>query len=316
MNVRVSEPVATREAPFADALVALARSRDDIVVLSADLSKYTDLIPFAEAFPDRFVQVGMAEQNMMGIAGGLAKRGFLPIAVTYGVFASRRAYDQVAMALATGPSRAIVVGFLPGITTPFRATHQAIDDIAIMRALPGMTVIDPADATELGAALHAAADQPGPVYLRGLRGRVAEIFPPAGFAFEVGRTRVLRAGQDVGIVCTGLGTQWALEAEAKLAARGVPAGLLHVPTLKPADLPAIASFCMAFRVVTTVENHSVIGGLASVVAEALAAAGAGTKVRALGVPDRWADAGSLDHVRRALGLDCDAIAAVAESADD
>ncbi len=125
------------DAPFATALVDLGQRRDDVVVLSADLSKYTDVLPFAEAFPDRFFQVGMAEANMMGVAGGLAKTGRLPIAVTYGVFATRRAYDQVAMAMATGPSRGIVVAFLPGVTTPFKATHQAIDDLALMRALPG-----------------------------------------------------------------------------------------------------------------------------------------------------------------------------------
>src|SRR5215218_8109256 len=149
------------EAPFATALVELGRRRDDVVVLSADLSKYTDVLPFAETFP-----VGMAEANMMGIAGGLAKTGRLPIAVTYGVFATRRAYDQVAMALCTGPSRGIVVAFLPGITTPFKATHQAIDDLALMRALAGMTVIDPTDATELAAALDFAVAASGPVYIR------------------------------------------------------------------------------------------------------------------------------------------------------
>src|SRR5919197_3305916 len=129
-------------------------------------------MPFAEAYPERFLQVGMAEANMMGVAGGLAKTGLLPFAVTYGVFATRRAYDQLAMALATGASRGVVVAFLPGITTPFRATHQAIDDLALMRALPGMTVVDPADATELAAALEFAVAQSGPVYIRGLRGRV------------------------------------------------------------------------------------------------------------------------------------------------
>jgi len=155
-----------REAPFAAALVELGRRRPDIVVLSADLSKYTDVLPFAKAFPERFFQVGMAEQNMMGIAGGLAKGGFLPIAVTYGVFATRRAYDQMAMALATGLSRGIVVAFLPGITTPFRATHQAIDDLALMRALPGIAVIDPAAATEFDAALEAEVEHNTPVYFR------------------------------------------------------------------------------------------------------------------------------------------------------
>src|ERR1700722_4600898 len=178
-------------APFATTMVELGRERSDVVVLSADLSKYTDVAPFAHAYPDRFFQVGMAEQNMMGIAGGLAKTGFTPVAVTYAVFATRRAGEQVQMALATGGGTAVVAAFLPGLTTPFRATHQATDDLAIMRAVPGMTVIDPIDATELAAAIHAAVRADGPVYLRAERGAVPEILPP-GSAFEIGKSVLLR----------------------------------------------------------------------------------------------------------------------------
>lgn len=290
------------DAPFATALVELGRRREDVVVLSADLSRYTDVLPFAQQFPDRFFQVGMAEANMMGIAGGLAKTGFLPIAVTYGVFATRRAYDQVAMALSTGPSRAIVVAFLPGITTPFRATHQAIDDVALMRALAGMTVVDPADATELAAALEEAVAGDGTVYIRGLRGTVARLFEPDGFRLEA---RELRSGGDVGLIATGLGTQWALEAADLLDGR---ASLLHVPVLKPLDEDAVAAYCARFDAVTTIENHSIVGGLGSAVSETVAARGLGTRVRRLGVPDAWAPAGSLEHVRRELGLDAAGIA--------
>jgi transketolase len=297
-----------RQAPFGEALVALGARRADVVVLSADLGKYTDVDGFAAAYPERFFQVGMAEANMMGIAGGLAKTGFLPFAVTYGVFATRRAYDQVAMALATGPSRGVVVAFLPGITTPFRATHQAIDDLALMRALPGMTVVDPADATELAAAVGAAAAHDGPVYLRGLRGAVAQLFEPDGFELRLGEARRLRSGGDAAIVSTGLGTQWALEAAELLDARGVAASVLHAPTLKPFDGDAVAELCTGFDTVTTVENHSVVGGLAAAVATSLAERGMPTRLRALGVPDRWAPAGSLDYVRAELGLDAAGIA--------
>jgi transketolase len=290
------------EAPFATALVELGRRREDVVVLSADLSKYTDVMPFAREFPDRFVQVGMAEANMMGIAGGLAKTGFLPIAVTYGVFATRRAYDQVAMALATGPSRGIVVAFLPGITTPFKATHQAIDDLALMRALAGMTVVDPADASELAAALDFAVEVEGPVYIRGLRGRVARLLEPGDSVLGV---RELRSGGEVGLIGTGLGTQWALEAAEVLDGR---AGVLHVPVLKPLDTEAVVEWCARFEEVTTIENHSIIGGLGSAVAEALSETGLSTRLRRLGVPDRWAPAGSLEYVRAQLGLDAAGIA--------
>jgi transketolase len=294
-------PVAV-DAPFAAALVELGRRREDVVVLSADLSKYTDVLPFAEQFPDRFFQVGMAEANMMGVAGGLAKTGFLPVAVTYGVFATRRAYDQVAMALSTGPSRGIVVAFLPGITTPFRATHQAIDDVALMRALPGMTVIDPADATELAAALEAAVAHDGPVYIRGLRGSVPRLFDPDGFEL---RTRELLSGGEIGLVATGLATQWALEAAELLDGR---ASLLHVPVVKPLDMETVASYCSRFDVVVTIENHSIVGGLGSAVSEAVAELGLRSRVRRLGVPDAWAPAGSLEHIRSELGLDAAGIA--------
>jgi transketolase len=290
------------DAPFAASLLELGRRRDDVVVLSADLSKYTDVLPFAEEFPNRFFQVGMAEANMMGIAGGLAKTGYLPIAVTYGVFATRRAYDQVAMALCTGPSRGIVVAFLPGITTPFKATHQAIDDLALMRALPGMTVVDPADATELTAAIGFAVAESGSVYVRGLRGTVARLFDPDGFEL---RTRKVLTGGEIGLISTGLGCQWSLEAAELLDGR---ASLLHVPVLKPLDADAVCDDCSRFDAVTTVENHSIVGGLGTAVSEAVAARGLATRVRRLGVPDRWAPAGSLDYIRRELGLDAAAIA--------
>jgi transketolase len=292
----------TVDAPFATALLALGRQREDVVVLSADLSKYTDVLPFAEEFPDRFFQVGMAEANMMGIAGGLAKAGFLPIAVTYGVFATRRAYDQVAMALSTGASRAIVVAFLPGITTPFKATHQAIDDLALMRALPGMTVIDPADATELSAAVEFAVAATGPVYIRGMRAAVPRLFDDASFEL---RAREILTGGEIGLISTGLGCQWALEAADLLDGR---VSLLHVPVLKPFDADAVCAFCARFDVVTTVENHSIMGGLGTAVSEAIAGRGMPTRVQRLGVPDRWAPAGSLDYIRRELALDAAGIA--------
>ena len=290
------------DSPFATALLELGRRRDDVVVLSADLSKYTDVNPFAEEFPDRFFQCGMAEANMMGIAGGLAKTGFLPVAVTYGVFATRRAYDQVAMALSTGPSRGIVVAFLPGLTTPFKATHQAIDDLALMRALPGMTVIDPAAATEVAAGLEAAVAHDGPVYLRGLRGSVLRLFEAKGFELRV---RELGNGTEIGLIGTGLGTQWAVEAAALLDGR---ATVLHAPRLKPLDATAVEAFCRRFEVVTTVENHSTVGALGSAVAEVIAERGVGTRLRRLGVPDAWAPAGSLDYIRGELGLDAASIA--------
>jgi transketolase len=290
------------DAPFARTIVELGHQRPELVVLSADLSKYTDIAPFAQTFPERFFQVGMAEQNMMGIAGGLAKTGFVPVAVTYCVFATRRAGDQVQMALSTGRHTAVVAAFLPGITTPFRASHQGNDDLAIMRAVPGMTVIDPMDATELSAALRAAVEVPGPVYLRGLRGQVPAVLE-APIEFTVGATRLVRGGGDLGFIGTGLGTCWALEAAEILGAAGIQAAVLHAPTLKPFDAEAVAAFARRSRVVVTVENHSIIGGLGSAVCEAIAEAGVPCRVARCGVPDTWGEAGPLDYLRSRLNLD-------------
>jgi transketolase len=301
------------DAPFATVLTELGARRPEIVVLSADLSKYTDVAPFAEKYPNRFFQVGMAEANMLGIAGGLAKTGFLPVAVTYCVFATRRACDQLQMALATGNHTAIVAAFLPGITTPFRASHQGTDDLAITRAIPGMTIIDPMDATELAGALRAAVTVEGPVYLRGLRGMVAEIITPPS-EFTIGATKLLRDGGDVGLIGTGLGSQWALEAATVLAGQGIGAAVLHAPTVKPFDAEAVAAFAARYGSVVTVENHSIVGGIGSAVAEALAEHGAATRLIRRGVPDRWAKAGTLDFIRADLGLDAAALAATAADA--
>lgn len=296
-------------APFAQALLDLAEHRPDVVVLSADLSNYTDLRPFADAYPKRFVQVGMAEQNMMGIAGGLARAGRLPIAVTYGVFATRRAYDQVALALGTGDVHAIIVAFLPGITTPFRATHQATDDIALMRAIPGMTVIDPADSTEFAAAVQTAAAAQGPIYIRGLRGQVERRFRARDFRFEIGPARWVREGHDRLVISTGLATTWALDAAEILSQEGCSTAVLHVPTLKPFDRDSVRSACSRFTHAFVLENHSVVGGLAESVGSACAERGIATTVVPIGIPDEWAPAGSLAHIRTELGLDAQSLAA-------
>ena len=180
-----------------------------------------------------------------------------------------------------------------------------------MRALPGLTVIDPVDATEFAAAVEAAVELPGTVYVRGLRGRVAELLPPDSYRFVPGATVPLRNGGETALIGTGLGTAWALEA-AELIGEGL--SLLHIPTLKPADLAAIAEFCTPFAEVTTVENHSTVGGLASVVSEAVATHGLATRVRALGVPDAWAPAGTIGYIRSQLGLDAEGIAAAVTTA--
>jgi len=311
---RPSETAGSVDAPFATALLELADRRDDVVVLAADLAHYTDVQQFADAYPDRFFQIGMAEQNLMGVAAGLAKSGFVPIITTYCVFAGRRAYEQVALALCTGRRPAVIAAFLPGITTPFRATHQGTDDLSLMRNIPGITVLDPADSTELASALPAAVDAGGTVYLRGLRGRVATVFDPADHEFRIGSTYELRIGGSVGVISTGLATTWAIDALDLLAAAGTSAGHLHVPTIKPVDTAAIAVFAGRYANVVTIENHARIGGLGTVVAEVIADGGIGTRLHRLGIPDAWPPAGSLDYIRRQIGLDADHIVAAIRQA--
>jgi len=260
---------ATVEAPFGNALVELGRARPEIVGLTADLGKYTDILPFRDAFPQRFFNVGMAEQNLVAIAAGLARTGKIPFATTYGVFATRRAYDFIAIACAHGAINVKIVAGLPGLTTGYGGTHQAIEDLALMRMIPGLTVIDPCDATEIAQATAAIADHPGPVYMRLLRGNVPIVLDPLSYEFEIGKAKLLREGHDVGVISTGFMTERALDAAATLGGRGMSVGVLHAPTLKPFDADAVAAFAGSVERLVTVENHVVVGGLGSLVAECL-----------------------------------------------
>jgi transketolase len=289
------------DAPFARALLALAKAREDVVGLSADLAKYTDIGPFAEAYPARFFQVGIAEANMMGIAAGLARVGYTPFVTTYGVFASRRAYDQVAMSIALGRLNVKIFAYLPGLTTPGGPTHQAIEDLALMRALPNMTVIDPSDARELQQVVEAVADHDGPVYVRGLRG-VVPIVLPADYQFEIGKARLLRDGRHVGLIATGIMTERALLAADLLEQRGIGAAVLHASTLKPFDAEAVRALATRVPLLVSVENGTIVGGLGSAVAEVLATAGSGTRLSMLGVRDEFPVAGSLDFLLERYGL--------------
>ncbi|MBA3326524.1 MAG: transketolase family protein [Rhodobacteraceae bacterium] len=296
------------EAPFGQALVDLARARPEIVGLTADLGKYTDIAPFKDAFPDRFFNVGMAEQNLVAVAAGLARTGKVPFASTYGVFATRRAYDFVAIAVAHSRLNVKIIAGLPGLTTGYGGTHQAIEDLALMRMVPGLTVIDPCDASETAAATRAIAEHDGPVYMRLLRGVVPVVLDPA-LRFEIGRARLLREGGDVGIVSTGLMTERALDAATALSARGIAAGVLHVPTLKPFDAEAVAAFAASVDRVVTAENHVVAGGLASQVAEALFDAGVQRPLARIGLPDRFIECGSVPTLQARYGLTAEAIVA-------
>lgn len=298
----------TVDAPFGRALVKLGQQRPEVVGLTADLGKYTDILPFRDAFPDRFFNVGMAEQNLVAVAAGLARTGLVPFATTYGVFATRRAYDFMAIALAHSNLNVKIVAGLPGLTTGYGGTHQAIEDLALMRMIPGLTVIDPCDATEIEAATAAIAAYPGPVYMRLLRGAVPKVLDD-GYRFEIGKAVKLRGGKDVGIVSTGFMTERALDAAAALARTGTSVAVLHVPTIKPFDAQAVADFAADVDHLVTAENHVVAGGLASLVVEALFEAGVARKVTRIGLPDRFIECGSVPTLQARYGMTTEAIVA-------
>ena len=293
---------ATVNAPFGHALAELARTLPSVVALTADLGKYTDVLPFRDAHPNRFFNVGMAEQNLVACAAGLARTGKIPFATTYGVFATRRAYDFIAIAVAHSRVNVKIIAGLPGLTTGYGGTHQAIEDLALMRMIPGLVVIDPCDATETAQATIKIAEYDGPVYMRLLRGAVPVVLDPETYRFEIGKARKLRVGADVGVIATGLMTERALDAAGSLASRGIAAGVLHVPTLKPFDADAVAEFVASVDRVVTAENHVVVGGLASLVVEALHERGIAKRVTRIGLPDRFIECGSVPYLQSLYGL--------------
>ena len=294
------------DAPFGNTLARLGQSRPEIVGLTADLGKYTDIHPFRDAFPDRFFNVGMAEQSLVAVAAGLARTGKIPFATTYGVFASRRAFDFIAIALAHSQLNVKIIAGLPGLTTGYGGTHQAIEDLALMRMIPGLTIIDPMDATEVEAATIAIAGHPGPVYMRLLRGSVPVVLEP-GYTFEIGKARKLRDGHDIGIISTGLMSERAIDAAAALEARGISVAVLHVPTIKPFDAGAVAEFAASVTRIVSAENHVIVGGLASLVVETLFDAGIQKKLTRIGLPDRYIELGSVPTLQQKYGLTTEAM---------
>src|SRR5438105_6933190 len=225
----------TRSAPFGHALAKLAESRANIVGMTADLGKYTDLHIFAKAFPDRYYQMGMAEQLLMSAAAGMAKEGFVPFATTYAVFASRRAYDFICLAIAEENLNVKIVCALPGLTTGYGPSHQATEDVAMFRGMPNLTIIDPCDAHEIEQVVPAIAAHDGPVYMRLLRGNVPLVLDEYDYRFELGKASLLRDGRHAMVISTGFMTMRALETVELLRADRIDAAVLHVPTIKPLD---------------------------------------------------------------------------------
>jgi transketolase len=281
-------PYPTELKPYGAALVDLARRDDRVLCLSGDLTRQCEADLFADTFPDRFVHGGMAEANLIGVAAALARQGFRPFVHTFGVFATRRCLDQIINAVAYPNLPVRVVGFMPGVSSPGGPSHQAIDDVALMRPLPGMTVVDVADAVETRQVVDAIADLPGPVYLRLKRGEIPVIFGD-DHVLDLRRAGVLTDGGDVALFASGMMLAPALAAAKTLKARDVGVGVVNVPVIKPLDTVTVVEEARQARVVVTAENHTVIGGLGSAVAETIAEAGLARPLRRVGLRDTYAE---------------------------
>jgi len=293
--------IATRTA-FGEALVEMAKERNDIVVLDADVASSTKASIFKEAFPDRFFEMGIAEQNMMGVAAGMATtQKIIPFAVTFAVFATKRACDQVSISIAYPKLNVKIVGSYGGIPTgKAGATHQAFEDIAIMRAIPNMTIIVPADAVEMKQAVRACVEYNGPVYLRCVRCETPVIFDE-NYKFEWNKGITLREGKDVTIVSTGIMTPKALVATNILVDQGIDVRLIHLHTIKPIDKDILLKASIETGHIVTVENHSVIGGLGGAVAEILSESEPAL-IKRIGIEDTFGESGSLEDLFFKYGL--------------
>jgi len=309
-----SEGQRVKAAPFGKALVELARRQADIVGMTADLAKYTDLHLFGQAFPERFFQMGMAEQLLMASAGGMAKEGFIPFATTYAVFGTRRAYDFIHQVIAEENLNVKICCALPGLTTGYGPSHQATDDLSMMRGIPGLTIVDPCDALDTEQAVPQIAAHAGPVYMRLLRGNVPLVLDEYDYKFELGKAKLLRDGKDVLMISSGFMTMRSLEAAEALRQDGVDVAVLHCPTIKPLDETTIlAEARRSGRLVVVAENHSVIGGLGEAVATLLMRSSVHATFRQIGLPDQFLDAGALPTLHDRYGISADRICASVKS---
>jgi transketolase len=292
--------VAVRDA-WGNTLVALAAEYPDLVVLDGDLANSTRADIFAAAVPDRFFEMGIAEQNLLGVAAGMATCGFVPWISTFTAFLTSRAHDQIRVVIAQPHLNVKLCGSYSGLlTSKTGKTHQSVDDLAVFRAMPGLSVIAPADANELAAAMRSMMETDGPQYLRVTRDASPVVFPE-DHIFRLGAAELLRDGQDVGLIGTGTQTIRVLEAADLLAARGIDAAVLHVPTLKPLDAEGIVALAQRTNAIVTAEDHSIIGGLGGAVAECLGEHRPTRMVR-VGIRDTFGESAPNDALLEKYGL--------------
>ena len=301
-----NKKVATRNA-YGDALLLLGKRRDDVVALDADLSGSTKTGKFAKAFPERFFNVGVSEQDLIGTACGLALTGKLPFASTFAVFETGRAWEQIRQTVCYSNLNVKLVATHSGITVgEDGASHQAIEDVALMRVLPNMTVIVPSDATETAQAIAAIADYRGPVYVRLGRSKVPFVSPDT-YQFRIGKAHVFAYGRDVTIVAMGIMVHVALEAAKLLKKKGIEAGVINMSTVKPLDTAVLLKAAQSSRLIATVEEHSVIGGLGGAVCEFLSEKNPARIIR-IGIQDDFGCSGPSHDLLKLYGLTPDDIA--------
>ena len=298
--------IATRES-YGEELVKLGAEHEEIVVLDADLAEATRSGEFQKAFPDRFIDCGIAEENMMGVAAGLAAAGKVPFASSFAMFAVGRAYEQIRNSIGYPHLNVKIGASHAGISVgEDGATHQCIEDIALMRMIPGMVVINPSDYIEAKAAVRAAYEHDGPVYMRFGRLAVPVLNTDPDYKFELGKGVVLREGKDLTIIASGLPVYNCLEAAERLAQDGIDAQVINIHTIKPIDEDLIVEAAKATGKIVTVEEHSVIGGLGSAVCDVLVEK-APTRVMKIGIYDKFGESGPALELLKKYGLDTDGI---------
>ena len=303
--VNYDEKKSVREA-FGKELVELGRNNNNIVALDADLSCSTQTKFFAKEFPDRFFNVGIAEQNMIATAAGLALEGKIPFAATFAVFATGRTYDQIRASVCYQKANVKIIGTHGGITVgEDGATHQALEDISLMRGLPGMTVIVPADSKETAQAVAFAAKHVGPVYIRISRNNLPDIYPE-DYKFNHLKANLLKEGKDLTIIANGDILSEACKAVELLTQKGIDAELISMPVIKPFDSKSVIESAKKTGIVYTIENHSIYGGLGSAVSEVLSE-NLPTKVIRIGMNDTFGQSGTPKELLKHYGLDAEGI---------
>ncbi|KAF1085886.1 1-deoxy-D-xylulose-5-phosphate synthase [Sporotomaculum syntrophicum] len=288
-------------------LVEWAKNKPDVYVLSADLTNSTEIDLFRDTYPDRFLSMGVAEQNMISFAGGMTREGLYPFIHTFAVFIYRRAYDQIAISVAYPNLPVRMFGFLPGVTTPGGATHQSIEDISIMRSLPNMTILECGDATDVESVLDLAHSINGPVYVRMLRGEIPRLFAQQD-KMQLNQARTISRGNDITVLSSGICTEEAMYAIQAMQRVGLSIQHMHITTLKPfSDDQVLEAIANSHYGVITMENHSIIGGLGTIIGEQMAESGIGKKLVRIGLKDTFIHGASRSYLMREYHLDAAAL---------